>query len=593
MIPAWYIGAALLGVAIGLAIGAIFRLVVPAGTNRRYWNSVGQSVRVLIFGDESDFWSNYRNVILSTARYVVRQLFALLAAFAPVAILLTLIAPAILTFWNEGADWAVYPEGTGSVRQEDGGESSTRILILDGGSHVDIPDRTGSFAICQVPGLACVALQSIGFSTTVNPEVSGETGNLVIARATRNDWNPLWPYLNDPEFLFFATLSVVSLYAMFGRSRGKSTHDSVHGVGAFDFALTDIAASRADLLHRIGNFESRVYSGRLAARKLERPVFISGLARSGTTILLEKLATLDGVATHRYRDAPFVMAPVFWHRLVTVFGRRQAPIERPHKDRIRITRESPEAFEEPIWQYFFGRSLEPVCADDIDPLLDARFRDFYRQHIRKILYLRKGSRYVSKGNYNILRMQYLLDIFPDAVFLLPVRHPIEHARSLVRQHEQFSRYAESDPRVAEYLEAVGHYEFGPQRLPLRFSRNGADKALSFWQSGEDLAGYAQQWSDVYGAIHRQIASNGDLSRHIRLVYFEELCANPEDEFASILEFAGLTSPGAAHRLSHGINPPAYSDDLGPELVSSVWNLVADVAARFGYRRESTIPGKRL
>ncbi|MGH8223572.1 MAG: sulfotransferase, partial [Woeseiaceae bacterium] len=582
MLAAWYIGAAVIGAAAGFAIGGIFRLVVPEGTNRRYWRSVGQSVRELIFGDETRFWANYRNVIRATAKYVVRQLFALLVAFAPLAALLIVVAPWILTYWSSGAPVAVYPAGAGILRQADGGEPSARMLDLSRGSVIPVPEAAGSFAVCPAAGPACLALQSIGFTTTVDPAAAGE---LVIVRATRNDWNPLWPYLNDPEFLFFATLSAVSLYAIFRPSRRKAPDESGHGVGAIDFVLTDIAVGRADFMYKLGNLESRLYARRLAAVSSVQPVFISGLARSGTTILLDRLAMLDEVATHRYRDFPFIMTPIFWHRFLTVFGRRQAPIERPHKDRIKITRESPDAFEEPIWQYFFGRSLEPMSANAVDASADERFRDFYCQHIRKILYLRKGSRYVSKGNYNILRMRFLLDIFPDASFLVPIRHPYTHVQSLVRQHELFSRYAEADPKVADYLRAVGHFEFGPQRMPLRFSSAGAAKTLAYWQAGNDVAGYAQQWSDVYGAVHELLQANDSLAGHIRLVYFEDLCRSPEEEFASILDFAGLSKPGAIQRLSQGIHPPSGPDAFDREPFASAWSIVAGVAGWFGYRED--------
>ena len=36
----------------------------------------------------------------------------------------------------------------------------------------------------------------------------------------------------------------------------------------------------------------------------------------------------------------------------SLFGRRGDAVQRPHQDGIRITTQSPEAFEEPIWQLF-------------------------------------------------------------------------------------------------------------------------------------------------------------------------------------------------------------------------------------------------
>src|SRR5690606_8102595 len=94
------------------------------------------------------------------------------------------------------------------------------------------------------------------------------------------------------------------------------------------------------------------------------------------------------------------------------------------------------------------------------------FDAFFAEHVRKILLVRGKPRYVSKGNYNVARLAYLARLFPDARFVIPVRHPVTHVESLVRQHALFSGYSRDDARVPEYLRAAGHYEFGPQRVPI-------------------------------------------------------------------------------------------------------------------------------
>ena len=44
-------------------------------------------------------------------------------------------------------------------------------------------------------------------------------------------------------------------------------------------------------------------------------VFVSGLARSGTTILLNALYESDEFASLSYKDMPFVLAPNLWSKL--------------------------------------------------------------------------------------------------------------------------------------------------------------------------------------------------------------------------------------------------------------------------------------
>ena len=68
--------------------------------------------------------------------------------------------------------------------------------------------------------------------------------------------------------------------------------------------LGGFVESTAGLWVKLGNVESNAMRAELDAIAIDRPVYIAGLARSGTTILLELLAGHSDVATHRYRDFP-------------------------------------------------------------------------------------------------------------------------------------------------------------------------------------------------------------------------------------------------------------------------------------------------
>src|SRR3546814_17233582 len=88
------------------------------------------------------------------------------------------------------------------------------------------------------------------------------------------------------------------------------------------------------------------------------------------------------------------------------------------------------------------------------------FEAFYRSHIRKLLLLRGGARYLAKGNYNILRLEYLLRLFPDARFVIPVREPAWHIASLMKQHALFCAGERRHPKALRYMQRVGHFQFG-------------------------------------------------------------------------------------------------------------------------------------
>jgi hypothetical protein len=301
--------------------------------------------------------------------------------------------------------------------------------------------------------------------------------------------------------------------------------------------------------------------------------------------LLEELSKIPGVGTHRYRDFPFLMTPWFWNRFLDLFRVPQQAVERPHKDRIQITAESPEAFEEPIWQFFFPHLHSDAALHRLagDRRFD-EFESFFKDHIRKILLVRRRQRYLSKENYNVVRMEYLATVFPDARFIVPIRHPFTHVESLVRQHALFCDYARGDARVPHYLAAAGHYEFGPQRVPIRLSHEIGDRIRAAWECGEDAAGYASQWAEIYRFVDHLRSAASDLSRRILVVRYEDFCARPQEVMRGILQHARLDAweVFGVHSLDHIAPPRRGAADLPEEFREKVWRETESVAERFGY-----------
>jgi hypothetical protein len=335
----------------------------------------------------------------------------------------------------------------------------------------------------------------------------------------------------------------------------------------------------------MGDWETRLLRDELAPIHIDRPVFITGLARSGTTLLLELLASAGGVATHRYRDFPFLMIPYFWSRYLDRFPADPSPVERAHRDRIYITRESPEAMEEPLWRAFFPQLHSASAIHRMTPADgDAQFERFYRAHIRKLLFIRNGRRYVAKGNYHVPRIEYLAHLFPDARFIVPVRDPLTHVDSLVRQHQRFTEYAKADARVPRYLEAAGHFEFGPQRVPIRLDAAESDRILQAWSRGEEHLGYAIQWKELYGFVQTLRASDPALAERILIVRYEDLCQTPEAILHDVLRHIELDAKYASRVLGQSgkISLSPHAPDLSDEVRAAVLAETHDVARSYGY-----------
>ncbi len=77
----------------------------------------------------------------------------------------------------------------------------------------------------------------------------------------------------------------------------------------------------------------------------EDHIFITGLARYGTTILLNALYKSNIFESLSYADMPFVLAPNLWSK-ISLNKKNLELKERAHGDAIKVSTYSPEAFEE-------------------------------------------------------------------------------------------------------------------------------------------------------------------------------------------------------------------------------------------------------
>lgn len=313
----------------------------------------------------------------------------------------------------------------------------------------------------------------------------------------------------------------------------------------------------------LGNLESRVLADRLANVVIEKPVWVTGLARSGTTILLELLARHPAAATHRYRDFPPVLAPWSWNWFLDHAGtREQAAAERAHGDGILVTPESPEAFEEVVWMAFFPDVHDPDTNAELSADTENRaFEKFYRDHIRKILLIRGGWRYFAKANYNVTRLAYLLELFPDARFVVPFRDPVRHIASLTRQHRRFRAEHERDDRLRRHMSRSGHFEFGLDRRPINHGNHRTTrKILELWADGREVEGWALYWNDLHAYLAGLLESDRALRGSTMLCDYDRFCGAPEQVTRELMEHLELdpSEHDVAEDAARSIRAPSSS-----------------------------------
>jgi len=85
-------------------------------------------------------------------------------------------------------------------------------------------------------------------------------------------------------------------------------------------------------------------------------IFITGLPRSGTTILLNFFYQSNEYASLTYKDMPFVLSPNILSKLVK--NNKVDPKERIHKDGIKYDQDSPDTFDEVFFLTFTKNSYQ-------------------------------------------------------------------------------------------------------------------------------------------------------------------------------------------------------------------------------------------
>lgn len=260
--------------------------------------------------------------------------------------------------------------------------------------------------------------------------------------------------------------------------------------------LHQLALSSNFMREMVFDVESSLIS---TTQAKDNNVFVSGLARSGTTILLNALYESSEFSSLSYRDMPFVLAPNIWSKL-SFSNKKNDALDRAHGDGIKISEDSPEAFEEVFWMTF----------DESDK----NTKEQFKKYVGLINHKAKTQRYLSKNNQNIKRLELISTIFPNSKILIPFRNPVQHAYSLLCQHEKFIEYSNKDAFISSYMEWTGHTEFGPNYVPVH------NKELNFVDF-LSIDHWLEQWCLTYKKLLETLKNK----KNIHFVCYEQLCSS--------------------------------------------------------------------
>jgi len=360
-------------------------------------------------------------------------------------------------------------------------------------------------------------------------------------------------------------------------------------MGYAGYALTKFFSSFKRLSYLLDSIETLLLRDEINKLTIDRPIYIIGLARAGTTIILEMLNKHPFLASHKYKHILMPFLPHAFGQFTELSRFFTKPIERVHKDGIFVTRESPEAIEEKFWQHFFNNNHNEETSNIMSGAIsNPKFEQFYRNHIRKLLINQKSTRYLAKNNYHITRLEYLLRIFPDSKFLLIIRNPVNHIASLIKQTRLFIKLEKENPLLIDWHKITGHSEFGHNQLCINTGDNELiHKIRRLWKNEKSyIKGWAYYWSSIYDYVMNLLKANKKIKESALVVSYEDLCENSAETIDKILEHTELPFNNfekiKKYYVRHLHQPTYYSPNFSSQELLYIAEITNATASRFGY-----------
>ncbi len=255
------------------------------------------------------------------------------------------------------------------------------------------------------------------------------------------------------------------------------------------------------------------------------PVFlvVSGLARAGTTGLTTLLHQSDKFYSLSYANMPFLMNPNSWK---LVYKPRDSKLkERSHGDKVMFGLNTVEALEE----FFFKAQLRDGFIKEKELIMHEIDADIHREYLVYQQLLKPNgtlSTYLAKNNNLLLRYRSLRTHNPEFIAVFLFRNPVEHAYSLLKQHQGFLKKQTEDAFTLEYMNWLGHHEFGRNHKYFAFTKTAiSDKyepgSINYWLC---------IWINYYTELLQFVED-----KNLYLLNYEDFLHNPAKVIASLEE----------------------------------------------------------
>lgn len=298
-------------------------------------------------------------------------------------------------------------------------------------------------------------------------------------------------------------------------------------------------------------------------------IFITGLARAGTTAVLNLIDTSNKFASLRYKYMPFILSPRLAKLFSNFSNKSSLQKERFHGDGITINISSPECLDEPFWinsTSFYSKENIYISPKDFS----YEFIKKYNYFINRYGKLESKKRILIKNNNHHTRLKSLSKYFKESIFLVLFREPLAQSISLLNQNIRFKKLQEKEPFILDYMNMIGHWEFGLNKKPFIYE----NKQLEFLNDMDDnqLDYWIKQWIFSY----RWLLKNYKNHPNIKMICYEQLCNN-QDYFNQFLNDIDIKNKDIKNNLRLGkSNYEAINFKYDQELYDEALNLYQDL-----------------
>lgn len=261
--------------------------------------------------------------------------------------------------------------------------------------------------------------------------------------------------------LFFGSLSLGSILPFFFKKKNK-----LENYSEFSMLLHKLILDNYYLGRFLLSFDKKFKSDKTIKNK-DLFLVISGLARAGTTSITDQLFKAGKFSSLDYSNMPFLLAPNLWKKL---YNPKKAKLkERKHGDKMLFGLNTIEALEEYFFKAFFNDNF--IKKDSL--VKHELNQDIYDSYIKYQSLIRNSNShvYLAKNNNLILRYLSLRSFNKTFKTVFLFRNPIDHAYSLLNQHLRFSEFQKSDAFITNYMNWLGHHEFGEKHKVFSFDSN--------------------------------------------------------------------------------------------------------------------------